>query len=153
MSVRVKLSDVIEALNLSKPDWQSYLNPDTGEIVTVTDEEREIIEGDQDSDDLPDWQREMIPKLREAIESNRFLALPDSFEIHEWSVMERFALHRSSDQQCQELLDSLHGHGAFRMFRSAIHRLGIVEDWHRFRDATIEAIAKGWLEENGIPFE
>ena len=40
MAARVKLREVVEAIDLPNQDWQSYLNTDTGEIVTVTDEGR-----------------------------------------------------------------------------------------------------------------
>ena len=53
MEARVKLRDVIEAIDLSNESWQSYLNPDTGEIVTITDEERDLVEGDADAGVLP----------------------------------------------------------------------------------------------------
>ena len=62
MAARVKLRDVIDAMDLPNQDWQSYLNRDTGEIVTVTDEDRALVEDDADLDDLPDWQREALPK-------------------------------------------------------------------------------------------
>jgi hypothetical protein len=58
MAVRIKLRDVIDAMDLPNQDWESYLNRDTGEIVTVTDEDRALVEDDADLNDLPDWQRE-----------------------------------------------------------------------------------------------
>jgi hypothetical protein len=96
MEPRVKLREFIDAMDLPNQDWQSYLNRDTGEIVTVTDEDRALVDGETDLDDLPDWQREALTKAREALESNRFLLLPGSFELHEWSIMERFAQERGT---------------------------------------------------------
>lgn len=153
MATRVKLRDVIDAMDLPNQDWQSYLNRDTGEIVAVTDEDRDVADADVDPEELPEWQREALAKNREALESNRFLLLPGSFEIHEWAIMERFGRERSSVRQREELLDSLHGRGAFRMFKSAIRRLRIEEEWYRFRDSAFEEIAKDWLESNGIEYE
>lgn len=153
MAARVRLRDVVEAMDLPNQDWQSYLNPETGEILTVTDEDRDLVEDGENLDDLPAWQRETLPKAREALESDRFLLLPGSFEVHEWSIMERFGQGRPSARQRDELLDSLHGRGAFRMFKSAIRRLGIEEEWYRFRGSAFEEIAKDWLEANGIEYE
>jgi len=67
--------------------------------------------------------------------------------------MERFAEARRDDRQRDELLDATHGRGAFRMFKSAVRRLGIEQEWYRFRDSALEEIAKEWLEPNGIEYE
>jgi len=152
MGLPVSIRDVVEAIDLPNNDWQSYLNADTGEIVTVTDEDRRLVEHDEDADDLPDWQRDMLPKVRQALESDRFLELPGSFEIHEWSIMEDFGASLASEQLRGEVLDALRGRGAFRMFRSTIQRLGIEKDWYRHRDSAFERIAREWLEANGVPY-
>jgi hypothetical protein len=59
------------------------------------------------------------------------VSLPDAFEIHEWAIMERFSSRKASAAHRDELLDSIHGAGAFRSFRRAIRRLGIEDDWFR----------------------
>jgi hypothetical protein len=51
-----------------------------------------------------------------------------------------------------ELLDAIHGAGAFRSFRSAVRRLRIEEEWFSFRQSAFERIALGWLEAHGISF-
>ena len=153
MGVVVLLKDVVEAIDLPNDEWTSYLNPKTGEIVTVTDEDRRLVEDqDLDEEDLPEWQRESLPKIRAALESDDFLALPDKFEIHEWAIMERFSNSQVRATWRDELLDAIHGAGAFRSFRSAIRRLGIEDDWFRFREAEFEEIAKDWLEAHDISF-
>jgi hypothetical protein len=153
MSVVVLLKDVVDAIDLPNNEWASYLNSKTGEIVTVTDEDRQLVE-DQDlnEEDLPDWQRESLPKVRTALESGDFLALPDKFKIHEWAIMERFSNGQVRATWRNELLDAIHGAGAFRSFRSALRRLGIEDDWYLFRQSEFEEIAKAWLEAHGISF-
>jgi hypothetical protein len=65
---------------------------DTGEIVTVTDEDRHLVEDeDLDEAELPEWQRESLPKVREVLASGDFVSLPNKFEIHEWAIMEHFS--------------------------------------------------------------
>jgi hypothetical protein len=44
------------------------LDPETGEIVVVTEEERALAE-DPCSEEAPAWQREMMPKIRAALDS------------------------------------------------------------------------------------
>ena len=50
------------------------------------------------------------------------------------------------------LLDSIHGAGAFRRFKDTLYRLGIEEDWYKYRDHALEEMAIEWLEAEGIPF-
>ena len=153
MAVVVSLKDVVDAMDLPNSEWTSYLNPKTGEIVTVTDEDRQLVEDeDLDEQDLPEWQRESLPKAREALGSGDFVALPDKFEIHEWAIMERFSSSQASAARSDELLDAIHGAGAFRSFRSAIRRLGIEDDWFRFRQVAFEEIAKDWLRAHDVSF-
>jgi hypothetical protein len=153
MAVVVSLKDVVDAMDLPNNEWTSYLNPKTGEIVTVTDEDRHLVEDkDLDEQDLPEWQRESLPKIREALESGDFVALPNQFEIHEWAIMERFSSGQASAARREELLDAIHGAGAFRSFRSAIRRLGIEDEWFHFRQSAFEEIATDWLEAHDISF-
>jgi len=87
------------------------LDPETGEIVVVTEEERALAE-DPCWEEAPAWQREMMPKIRVALESDQFLELPDRFDIHEWSIMERFSRAQNIEQIRSDLLNAVHGAGA-----------------------------------------
>ena len=135
-------------------EWTVYLNRRTGEFVTVTEEDRAVLEDEdaEDSDHVPAWQRDLLPKIKEAMESDEYVTLPDKFEIHEWSLMERFCASVADENRRGALLDAIHGPGAFRCFKDRIGRLGGEDDWYRFRDRALEEIAAGRLEENGIAF-
>jgi uncharacterized protein UPF0158 len=152
MTAEVSLQDIVVAMDLPNEEWASYLDPETGEIVTVTDEDRRLVEEAVDAEELPDWQREMLPKAREALESERFLQLPTAFDIHEWAIMERFAHSRTTAEHCDELLSAIHGSGAFGRFRHAIQQLDIRDDWYGFRQAAFEEIARTWLEAHNIRY-
>jgi len=153
MTVIVSLREIVEAMELPNEEWASHLDPDTGEIVTVTDEDRRLLEEAANVEELPDWQQESVTKAREVLESERFLPLPDQFEIHEWAIMERFARSRDNAQEREGLLAAIHGSGAFRKFRSSIRQLEIEEDWYAFRQAALEEIARTWLEAHDIPYK
>ena len=153
MIVEVSLQEIVEAMELPNQEWVAYLDPETGEIVTVTDEDRRLVEGAVDAEELSDWQQETVTKAREVLESERFLQLPTAFDIHEWSIMERFAQSRTIADHRDELLSAIRGSGAFRRFRHAIQQLGIQDDWYGFRQAAFEEIARAWLEEHHIPYK
>ena len=64
-----------------------------------------------------------------------------------WSRQHRT---RVQDDEIKLLLDALHGRGAFRLFKSTIRRLGVEDDWFRFRASALEEIAMDWLDTHGI---
>jgi NurA-like 5'-3' nuclease len=153
MAAVISLREVIEALEMQGDDCASYLDPDTGEIITVTREERDLAEETEESlEDVPEWQRQMLPKVRAVLASDRCLQMPGRFEIHEWSIMDEFAQTRHSERMREELLDAIHGAGAFRMFRSTIRRLGIENSWYKFREEAFAEIARNWLEEHKLSY-
>ena len=151
MSKVISLREIIAALEAASDDCTSYLDPETGEIVVVTEEERALAE-DPCGEEAPAWQREMMPKIRAAFESDRFFELPDRFDIHEWSIMERFSRTQNIEQIRSELLNAIHGAGAFRAFRSAIRRLGLEQSWYQFRDEALAEIARSWLKEHKLQY-
>jgi hypothetical protein len=152
MAVVISLSEVIDAIESQTDESVSYLDPESGEIVYVTDEMRSAVE-EGELDDMPAWEREAIPKVREALESGRFLALPSKFDVHEWAIMDRFSRGQENGRVREELLDAIHGACAFRMFKSNTRRLGIEKAWYRFRDEAIKEIAREWLEEHHLTYK
>ena len=52
-----------------------------------------------------------------------------------------------------ELQAAVHGRGAFRRFKDAVHRLGIADEWYRFREAALEEIVIEFLEAHGIAYQ
>ena len=153
MSVVISLRDVLEALEMARDEAKDYLDPDTGEIITVTDDDRNWIEEGGSDDDLPGWQREMMPRIRAALENDRLLPLPDRFDVHDWAIMERFAREHRKERVRQELLAAINGSGAFRKFRGAVERLGILDTWYVFHNLVLEEIARDWLEEHHLKYK
>lgn len=152
MAAVISLREVAEAIELQTDESVSYLDPDTGKIVFVTDEMRSVVEEGK-LDNIPQWMREALPEVREALESGRFLTLPSKFDVHEWAIMDRFSRAQENDRVREELLDAIHGPGAFRMFRSTIRRLGIEQAWYQFRDRALEEIAREWLKQHNLPYK
>ena len=153
MAVIVSLSAVIEQMDLITDEATAYINRKTGELITLTDEEVALAEDPDEADEAPQWQKDLLPKAREVLASEDFLPLPGKFEIHEWSIMERFARSLTDAAVGDELDAALHGRGAFRRFKDAVHRLGIVDEWYRFRDAALEEIAVEFLDAHGIAYD
>ncbi|MDX6443427.1 MAG: hypothetical protein QOH71_501 [Blastocatellia bacterium] len=147
MPPRVKLDDVIEALDSASDEHAQYLDKRTGEILLITNEEMEAAEEDELISEYPDWQRESILKAREILKSKDFVALPDQFDIHEYEIMEDFCLRCQDRNVGETLLRSIKGSGAFGRFKNAINSMGVEKDWYQFRRTKLEKLAIQWLEE------
>ena len=143
----VMLEDVVDAMEMTPDDWGAYLIKETCQVCVVPDDL--LGAGDEDSLflDLADEWMIQDAKLIKEYES---ISLPDKFEIDEWNIMKKFSQSRSVEAHCGELLDSIHGRGAFRSFRRTLERLNLIDQWYEFRAAAIEAVAVGWLEQNGV---
>ena len=152
MSDVVSLRAVVEEMDVLNEEWTAYLNRCTGELITVTQEDIRAAESEDQSGDLPDWQRELLPKIREVLESDDFVPLPSKHEIHEYSIMERFCDQGEDAGLREELLSAIRGRGAFRRFKDRNHDRGVEEAWYQCRQRALEDIAAEWLEANGIAY-
>lgn len=123
--------EIADLLQATDQYAQWYVNLHTGETaytndMSMTSKERE----------------EVIERIEG---KDGWAALPDSFDIHEWDIMRRFSCEQE-EPACSQLIDAIHGKGAFRMFRSTAERLGLLKDWYDYRDAYLEGMAREWLE-------
>lgn len=153
MPVVVSVRDVVNEMDAITDEATAYLNRKTGELYTVTDEEVHLVEDEDDPEELPAWQRETLPKVRDVLDSEDWLALPTKFDIHEYAIMDEFCRSIDDLQLREELLNAIRGQGAFRYFKDTIHRHGVQDEWYRYREGALEKIAIEWLEEHEIAYE
>ena len=152
MAAIVSLRDVIDEMEMMSDETTGFINRKTGELITLMHEELAMAEDPVEAADAPQWQKDVLPKAREVATSGDFIPLPGKFEIHEWSIMEGFARSLKDADISDELETALHGRGAFRRFKDALHRMGIADEWYRYRDAALAEIAVEFLEAHGIGF-
>ena len=151
----VSLQAVVTEMDVPNDETRAYLNKRTGELVTFGNEELGLAEEEEKIEikDYPEWQQDMIRKAQEVLDSAEYLPLPSKFDIHEYAIMEHFCLSIGDEKVSEDLLYQIRGSGAFRRFKEAIHRHALVEEWHHFRQAALEEIAREWLEANTIPYK
>jgi len=155
MPATVLLNDIVEALQMQTEDSFAFLDADSGTVEHVSKDLMSAAEDGEDedmADDLPDWQKPEWETVLRIVSADRFLRLPTSFEIHEWSIMQDFANSVQSRRIGDELDDALHGSGAFRNFRATLRRHGIESDWDRFLGDELRQIAIDWCEKHEIPW-
>ena len=151
MAVVVSLRSVVDEIDVLSDECTAYLNRKTGDLYTLQDDEERLAEED-DLEDLPDWQRDSLPLIREILESEDWLQLPTKFEIHEWEMMDKFALTLKDETLGEAIRDTIRGAGAFRHFRQLVSRNGLEQQWYQFKQGALEQIAVAWLEEHEIAY-
>ena len=153
MPIPVSLDVVAQELDTLMDQMTAYINRQTGEIATVSEDDTVLIE-DEDFDvaELPDWQAEMIPRLREILSGVDWEPLPGKFDIHEWEIMREFAESVEDGKMSERLQRAIRGAGAFRMFRMTIEDYGLREAWFDFKHQALRQIAAAALEELDIPY-
>jgi hypothetical protein len=149
----IRLEDVAQELDAVSDESSVYLNVHTGEFVMLSDEELIAAEEGEDLENYPEWQRELIEKAGEVLYNDDYVRLPSKFEIHEYSIMERFCYAVEDEALSDRLLNSIRGRGAFRYFKDTIHEYGIADDWYAYRHEALKEIARDWLEDNNIAYK
>jgi len=152
--MKVKLEDVIEQIELANESNRTYLNKSTGEIHLIPEEVDMYIENEVfDEDDLPDWEKEIVPIAKDILENpENYIPFPDKYDINEYEIMERFTLSLTDDKMREEIYYSIKGKGAFRRFKGKIFQHGIENDWYKFKEEWLKEIAIDWCKENNIEF-
>jgi hypothetical protein len=152
MPHQVKLSAIVEAMDSQTDESYNYLNRETGEIVYVTDEEFSHAASEHSLDEIPEGQRPIVDATKKISESDKYIQLPDKFEIHEYKIMINFCISISDGRLRNDMYSSVKGSGAFRRFKDNIHRFDVADDWYRFREEEFYRIARDWCKYHEIAY-
>ena len=155
MAAEVKLDVIIEALEMADDSISSYLDIETGEVHSITEEEFDLAEDPQTTiEDLPNWQREAVKLARSIQEQDdkRYLALPNKFDVHEWAIMDRFSVTLRDAQMRNDFHGGIRGAGAFRFFKHLLTEYNLWDAWNRFKQVELRQMAIQWCKENSITF-
>jgi hypothetical protein len=152
MPPTVLLKDIVDALDVQFDESLSFLDLDTGQVETVS---RELLGeaeecADDEEPDLPDWQIPEWEMAKRIAFSDRFKRLPTKFDVDEWEIMRDFADSVESERISEELLNAIHGAGAFRYFKDTIRRHRMEKAWYAFRAEALAQIARDWCEEHHV---
>jgi hypothetical protein len=132
----------------------SYLDKRTGTVVSISDEEIQAAEDSEPIEDFPEWQQGLIRIAKKILaETGGYIGLPSKFDIHEYSIMERFCLSIDDSEISDTLYSLIKGRGAFRRFKDALYEYNLSDDWYKYRNNALKEIAIEWCRENDIEFE
>ena len=91
MPTSAVLDDLIDALEMQSDSLYAFLDRETGEVEEISEEFLSLAEAEPDEIDLlPDWQKEVAKLAIRIQNTDRYLALPSQFDVHEWNIMNDF---------------------------------------------------------------
>ena len=137
INMKVKLSDIITAIEMTDQYSENFLDRETGEIVWISDMAMTSDEKEE---------------ACEQLDEHGFYRLPTSFDIREYDMMEEFTLALPEPARSR-LESAIRGKGAFRRFKDTIRRLGVDRQWYEFQSAGYKQKAIEWCRENGLEYE
>ncbi len=140
MTLKIKLQQVIDAIEEADDNWTGFYDSQTGETVWLGDT---LLTG------------ESYEELEELIETsdNRFYRFPTKFDIHEYSIMEDFVDDLPAGAIRNELMNAIRGRGAFRRFKDGIYYHGIEQQWYDYQADAYKRIAIRWCRDEGLEYE
>jgi len=139
----VLIEDIADALEAVMDGWNQFLNSATGEIVSLPDADNCWIDRDDEDEE----------RAEEIEYSDKYVRLPNQYDIHEYHIMEDFAYATPNQKHQEKLLRVLRGKKPYRNFKDEINYLGIADTYYGYRLLSFCRMAKEWCEENEIPFD
>lgn len=137
----MKMSALMEAIELASDSGAYFYDFDKQESIYLSEDSWNWDEEDKERAELMD------------MEWDRFIRLPEKYEIHEYRIMEEF-IDELDDQKLQmELYRAIQGRGAFRRFKDKIRYAGIEQQWYDYQNNAYRAFALRWCKENNIRCE
>ncbi len=123
------------------------------DISVISDAIQEAASSDEELLYHPVTQEINYSSEIEEEDENEWIALPSRYEINSYHAMELFIETIDKPSVQEWLSNSIHGKGAFRMFRATCERFGILQEWYDFQEQYYIDLAKQWCAENNIEYE
>jgi Uncharacterised protein family (UPF0158) len=149
----VKLQSMIEELEMQFEESRTFLNIETGEIISITSDDLRAAEDDELYEHLPDWQQENRRVAIDICENfKKYKELPTKYELNEYEIREELCLTFNNQRKRDLLLNAIKGKGAFRRFKDKIIDFDIEEQWYSFRDERFKRIVIEWCRDNNVNY-
>lgn len=151
----VKLDDLVGEIEIQIDGTFTYINTQTGDVITLSREEIRAAEDEESLEKFPDWQRENIERAIEIIEDEEGIYLDFTLrnEYHEYEIIEEFIGTIHEEEIREELYEAIQGRGAFRRFKDGIIEHGVEKQWYEYKDKKIKELVIEWCKEHDIAIE
>ena len=136
--MRVKLEDIINAIESTDDSSEYFLDRVTGEIVWLNDM---MMDNDE---------RETVS---ETLDEHGFFRLPTPYDINDYQIMENFIVSLPDGQARNRLSSAINGRGAFRRFKDTVRYEGLEQQWYDWKDSAYKQLAIEWCDDNGLEYD
>lgn len=136
--MRVKLEDVIEAMEFAGMETEYYYDTKNERILIVFDG---MVDGEDNS--------ELLEDIKEGVIED-YISLPGQYDINEYRIMEEFIYELPTGRNQDVLARAIQGSGAFRRFKDKVYDLNLEKQWYQYRVEAYKKIARQWSERHKI---
>lgn len=153
--LKVDAEDIAMCMEHQRDETDFYLDTETGETVAIPGEVVRALEEDELDEDLPAWERDLIPQAKEILQgSPRYVEIPVRNSHEAYNIMTEFANQVTDSKAQSKLFKALKGRGAFGRFKDALFEYpDMREQWFKFKADRDKEEVKDWLESIGIEME
>ncbi len=163
---KVSYIDLEIAFSMDGSEYQSWLDRQTGEVISYDNHIEDDLLTGGDLSDLPEWQQGEVENARrvlralgdlpdedgnEAIEPDRYVLIPQ-IETHDaYQTMADF-VETLRSAHLRELLEvALRGKGAFRRFKDVLANYPAErERWFEFESRRERETIEAWARQQGV---
>ncbi|CAM4505256.1 hypothetical protein FHS16_005672 [Paenibacillus endophyticus] len=151
----VKLDDLITEIEIQMDETHTYINTQTGEVITLSREEMRAAEDEELLENYPDWQRENIEQAIKIIEDEdeTYLDFTLRNEFHEYEIVEAFIETLDKAEVREKLFGAIQGRGAFRRFKDGIIEHDAEKQWYQFKEKKVKELVIEWCKEKNLVVE
>ncbi|MDO5398743.1 MAG: UPF0158 family protein [bacterium] len=136
----LNLQDLIDQMDIQFDECDTYIDKETMCLISIMDDK---IYGTEDIIDYDEF---------EELYGDRFIAIPNKYDINEYSIMEDF-IETLPDSLQHDFYYAINGKGAFRRFKNLAIRKNVEKQWYEFKEQKLKQIAIEWCLDNDIEYE
>ena len=151
----VKLDDLINEIEIQMEETLTYINTQTGEVITLSREEMRAAEYEEPLENYPDWQKENIKQAIKILEDENevYRGFTLRNEYNEYEIVEEFIGTLSEEKVRKELFGVIQGRGAFRRFKDGIREHDVEKQWYEFKEKRVKELVIEWCEDKDLEIE
>ena len=139
--MRVKLQDVVKAIDSGRTGAEYYYETKIGGIVRVSEK---AVNGDANPALLERSREEQVID---------YIPVPRQYDIDEYFMIEEFIYELQEGREQDILERAVRGKDASDKFMEKLYDLGLEERWRRYREDACKKVAREWCGRYKIEIE